>query len=196
MAWRSAPSPSDSLDRAWAQAFGGVAPLGYLLRTTETERWARIYGLPKGRRYPRNRGERSLILERHLAVLKYLVSSFEPSGTLRILVPDGWGTEGVAYSPDVFSGLNAPTFWRYAVDDSRVPIWATNVESTNLDSLGGLLLRVALEEIVGVVIGPTDLHWAYCPYDGGADVIVPTHADVAPFAERFRGWLSEEPTGL
>lgn len=41
-----------------------------------------------------------------------------------------------------------------------------------------------------------DEHWAEAPYDGGADVILPTRAERDALARRHRRWRSTRRDGL
>ncbi|MBX6386610.1 MAG: hypothetical protein IRZ07_27155 [Microbispora sp.] len=59
-----------------------------------------------------------------------------------------------------------------------------------------LLRAVADDEIGGVILGPSDLRWLYHPYDGGADVILPTRGERDALKERHPAWLSPHPSGL
>jgi len=43
--------------------------------------------------------------------------------------------------------------------------------------IDAILRAVADDEIYSVILCPPDLRWLYHPYDGGADVILPTRAD-------------------
>lgn len=55
---------------------------------------------------------------------------------------------------------------------------------------------VADDELGNVIISPMDLRWFYHPYDGGADVILPSTADRDRLRDRHRDWLSSQPSGL
>jgi hypothetical protein len=63
-------------------------------------------------------------------------------------------------------------------------------------SLDDLLRAVADAEAFGVIIADEDLRWLYHPYDGGADVILPTTPERDRLKDRHRDWLSIHPTGL
>lgn len=62
-------------------------------------------------------------------------------------------------------------------------------------SLDSLLLADADDE-GRFVIGAPDLEWLYCPYDGGADVLLPSAAERDALKERHADWLSAHPQGL
>ena len=58
------------------------------------------------------------------------------------------------------------------------------------------LRAVADNELSNVIIGPSDLRWLYHPYDGGADVILPSPTDRDELRNRHSEWLSRHPAGL
>lgn len=47
-----------------------------------------------------------------------------------------------------------------------------------------------------VVIGASDLAWLYCPYDGGANVLLPSPVERDALKDRHADWLSSHPQGL
>ncbi|MEV0456724.1 hypothetical protein AB0H89_16345 [Catellatospora methionotrophica] len=59
-----------------------------------------------------------------------------------------------------------------------------------------LLRAVADDELANVMLAPPDLRWLYHPYDGGADVILPTGGQRDELKHRHRDWLSDHPAGL
>ena len=62
--------------------------------------------------------------------------------------------------------------------------------------LDPVLRAVADGILADVMIAPPDLSWIYHPYDGGADVLLPTNSQRDRIRERHRDWLSAHPTGL
>jgi hypothetical protein len=72
------------------------------------------------------------------------------------------------------------------------------VESWGLDSpeLDPLLRAVADDELANVIMAPPGLDWLYHPYDGGADVILPTSEQRDALRVEYRSWLSNHPAGL
>ena len=64
------------------------------------------------------------------------------------------------------------------------------------DGLDPLLRVVADDRTWGVVIAPDGLDWLYHPYDGGADVLLPSAVCRDKLAAAHRDWLSPHPAGL
>ena len=62
--------------------------------------------------------------------------------------------------------------------------------------LDGLLRYVADDQARGVVITDTALRWLYHPYDGGADVILPSTSERDSLKVRHSEWLSVRTDGL
>lgn len=78
-------------------------------------------------------------------------------------------------------------------DAGRFYFWAASgLSSEEIDTL---LLAVADDEGCAV-IGAPDLAWLYCPYDGGADVLLPSSVERLALKERHADWLSSHPHGL
>ncbi|GAA2905203.1 hypothetical protein Acy02nite_86120 [Actinoplanes cyaneus] len=73
-----------------------------------------------------------------------------------------------------------------------------HVESSGLDSpeLDPLLRAVADDELANVIVTPPGLEWLYHPYDGGADVILPTREQRDALKLEYRSWLSNHPAWL
>ena len=59
-----------------------------------------------------------------------------------------------------------------------------------------LLRVVADDETSGVVIAPSDFEWLYHPYDGGADVFLPSRERRDLLSLAHHRWLSRYPGGL
>jgi hypothetical protein len=58
------------------------------------------------------------------------------------------------------------------------------------------LLLAAADDEGRFLIGAPNLHWLYCPYNGGADVLLPTVVERDTLKERHVDWLSSHPRGL
>jgi hypothetical protein len=64
------------------------------------------------------------------------------------------------------------------------------------DGLDPLLRVVGDDRTWGVVLAPESLEWLYHPYDGGADVLLPTAGRRDELAAAHRDWLSSHASGL
>ncbi|RYF56380.1 MAG: hypothetical protein EOO27_18540 [Comamonadaceae bacterium] len=78
-------------------------------------------------------------------------------------------------------------------DAGRTYFWAASgLSETELDTL----LLAAAEDQDQFTIGAPYLDWLYCPYDGGADVLLPSAAERDALMARHADWLSPHPDGL
>ena len=58
------------------------------------------------------------------------------------------------------------------------------------------VLRLVAEDKAANVMLLSRHGWLYHPYDGGADVILPTREERNLLASEFPAWLSKHPLGL
>jgi hypothetical protein len=205
-----------SMTEVWEQRWPCCQPVAHELPSAFPERWVRFHSLPGSKRYADTPDEYKVLLNRYNTVLHELCGDPElsaghigPAGRDRSRVPEIMvitceiGSRPVATDRDPKSSalLPAASFWAsipwHGCDPdllfahlhvSRLP-WRPGV-------LDDLLTSVADEQICGVIIAPPDLRWLYHPYDGGADVLLPTGALRDRLEHRHREWLSVEPSGL
>jgi hypothetical protein len=57
--------------------------------------------------------------------------------------------------------------------------------------LDNFLLAVADDVVGDAIIGPPDLAWLFCPYDGGVDVMAPSRGARDRLALMFSDWEGE-----
>jgi len=182
-----------ALSRAWDEHWA-EEPLGHALRKAHPDRCIRFWSLPKGKRYADTDAEHAEVLGRHLTVLRTLAED-----TPVWVIAQDWGgrTLESGWSRDAVPGRWP---WRrghdFAVSDELGAVGSFYwVRSFAVEDLAGLLRDVA-DERANVVIGGEDLSWVYAPYDGGADVILPTRAHRDALARRRRRWASKRRDGL
>ncbi|WP_214411268.1 DUF3885 domain-containing protein [Sphaerisporangium fuscum] len=87
------------------------------------------------------------------------------------------------------------TFTSNAANEVMKPSAAASTSAVGVSNLCSLL-AIADDEISNVLLGPADLRWLYHPYNGGADVILPTRAERDALKDRHPTWLSTHPSGL
>ncbi|WP_058749169.1 DUF3885 domain-containing protein [Curtobacterium oceanosedimentum] len=182
-----------ALSRAWDEHWA-EEPLGHALREAHGDRWVRFWSLPKAKRYADTDAEHAEVLRRHLTVLRSLAE-----GTPVWVIAQDWDGRTIesGWSRDAVPGRWP---WRrshdFAVSDEQGAVGSFYwVRSSAVEDLAGLLRDVA-EERANVVVGGEDLSWVYAPYDGGADVILPTRARRDSLARRHRHWRSTRRDGL
>jgi hypothetical protein len=200
--WRglsgSFSEPEDSeraraLNARWDARWPGSAPIGWQL--DRDERWVRFHSLPGSKRYADSPDEYAEILRRHNAVLADLQGTLAPA-RLIVMAEDwdhhsflaGWSRQA----------LPAAWPWRIVRDESdpeAPPAYCWVASGLSAEALDELLLAVA-DEKAEVMLADPDLEWIYRPYDGGADVYLPTVGARDELRERHAGWLSDHAPGL
>ncbi len=189
----------EGLTRLWR----GHRPPGPLfpheLKTVYAHRWVRFHSLPESKRYPDGEAEYAVLLDRYNTVLEELFAGDEVyvvttgrsevsehtdrSAERRAFHPEGtlWTTVDDTYDPDPAFHLR----WYFYAD--RRP-WQRGC-------LDRLLRAVADDVLSGTFVTDAGLTRMYHPYDGGADVILPTPQERDLMRERHAGWLSAHPRG-
>ncbi|WP_445585630.1 DUF3885 domain-containing protein [Streptomyces griseoaurantiacus] len=128
----------------------------------------------------------------------------KPSGRGRGLPPPrrrfcwwrGAGHHGRRFRPD-------DGYWQtLLVEDDPDPRFRTHCHLTvarrpwRHGCLDELLRDIADYKVGGVLITDTRLRYIYDPYDGGADVFLPTPGERDRMRDRHADWLSSHPSGL
>ena len=179
----------------WERTWPGADPLGYVLRVKYSDQWVRFHSLPESKRIAESQAECDEILRRHRTVLHELHGS-DDIRTLHVIAAD-WDWRD---SPPAGRSGDSPGAWPWRsspVDDDpdagRNYFWAAaGLSDQQFDAL---LLAVA-DDQCRMIIGAPDFAWLYCPYDGGADVLLPRPVERDALRERHTGWLSSHPRGL
>lgn len=179
----------------WEHAWPATDPLGYALRVEYADRWVRFHSLPESKRYAENAAEYDEIRRRHRTVIQELHTS-DDFQTLHVIAAD-WDWRDLSAG---WSRRRLPDAWPWRSssfeddpDAGRTYFWAASGLSG--DEIDALLIAVADDEC-RVIIGAPDLAWLYCPYDGGADVLLPSAVERDALKERHADWLSSHPQGL
>jgi hypothetical protein len=183
------------LNDLWEHKWPGADPLGHVLRVEYADQWVRFHSLPESKRYAENAAEYEEILRRHRTVLHELLGS-DDTEALRVIAAD-WGRRDVSAG---WSKHHLPGAWPWRSsqadedpDAGRHYFWAASgLSEPEIDAL----LFAAAADQGRFVIGAPDLEWLYCPYDGGADVLLPSAVERDSLKARHAGWLSSYPGGL
>ncbi|BDD80800.1 hypothetical protein TPB0596_05630 [Tsukamurella pulmonis] len=181
-------------DAAWQSSFGGRPPYAHWLPSYHYERWLRLHSLPESKQYPDTEAEYEVLLDRYFAEIDELhgddewlwVVTFSSSFTRR----------PVRRRAALVDLMPRPRLWRTIIEedceeDEEDLIWThlyLNQVHRDADELRQLL-RLVADAGVPVIVTGSDVTWADCPYDGGADLILPTVAERDRIADRFKQWL-------
>ncbi|MFF4771755.1 DUF3885 domain-containing protein [Microtetraspora fusca] len=189
-----------ALSRLWERQWPECPPFAHWLRDHYPDRWVRFHSLPDSKRYPDNEAEYAVVLDRHHTLL----SELDPGADLLVITAE-W-TDTAATTPQRWPRRSqvAPSarHWRTLIEEPDDPEFRAytqlyaELRPWRPGIIDAVLRAVADDEISGVILGPSDLRWLYHPYDGGADVILPTRSERDALKERHRTWLSKHPLGF
>jgi hypothetical protein len=171
------------------------------LKHAYPDRWVRFHSLPESKRYPEQDIEYDTALHRYNSVLDELFHGQE----VQIVTTD-WSNDP---EPPARSARHAP--WR--PDSSHWTSICTSGGETDPDFItydhlyvsrirwqsgliDDLLRAVADDAAHGVMITSTSFDRIHHPYDGGADVLLPTTEARDALKQRHNDWLSAHPRGL
>ncbi len=183
----------------WQGQFGETPPLAHLLRTSFPDRWVRFHTLPDSKRYASTARETCEILNRLDAVSQNI---YEKSELCWLIFAQENFSEDKKVDKkvleiDIFS---LKYFHSFSHKDSFGDIvhwdfYATCVEwaAQEFHSLFGAISNDQVSQMLWVSISS---HNVFAPYDGGVDVILKSRVERDQLRERFRNWLSAEPSGL
>ena len=197
--------PIEQLDEFWAAEYPDCPPVAFTLKWNYPERWVRFHSLPDSRRYPENEAELQTVLQRHNKILDVLTRGPEPlvlvtvaySSTeqptdrdeaLQTIDPGAqhWRVVSTLEDDEPQDEPGDGDFWHLFASER---VWRVGV-------FDDLLRLVAKDQVANVMLISTDRRFVYHPYDGGADVLLPTQADRDALKAAYSGWLSEHPRGM
>jgi hypothetical protein len=171
------------------------------LKHVYRDRWVRFHSLPGSKRYPDHDAEYDIVFDRHNTVLDELFLGQE----VRIVTAD-WSdaSEPRALSAQHTRWNPGARYWTSVCTDedesdpdfiayihlyvSRGP-WRSGLVDD--------LLRAVADDATGyVMITSLLFDRVHHPYDGGADVLLPTTSERDALKRRHADWLSAHPLGL
>ncbi|WP_007509911.1 MULTISPECIES: DUF3885 domain-containing protein [Pseudofrankia] len=192
---------ASTLTQSWERRWPECPPVAHWLRDRYPDRWVRFHSLPESKRYPTDETEYAIVLRRHYTVL----SALAPGPDL-LVVTSEW-TENVEPGSPVWPTRSqiAPRAWHWRTvleEPDEAPEWRSytqlyaEVMPWRQGAIDAVLRAVANDELANVILAPIDLGWLYHPYDGGADVILPTRERRDALKVQYRAWLSRHSLGL
>ncbi|HJQ07804.1 MAG TPA: hypothetical protein VJ872_20290 [Nocardioides sp.] len=187
-----ASARASHLTELWERTWPLADPLGHELRVAYADRWVRFHSLPESKRYADDASESGEILRRHRTVLAELRGSTGTADLWAIAPGWDWRDSNGGWAKDRLPGAWP---WRIGQIDDDCPAYFWAASGFSDSAVDALLLEVA-DDRGRVLFGAPDLAWLYCPYDGGADVLLPTVAERDALKARHTDWLSTYPGGL
>ncbi|MFJ8630785.1 hypothetical protein [Streptomyces sp. NPDC093568] len=153
----------------------------------------RFHSLPQSKRYAEDESEYAVVLERYNTVLDELFA-----GTDVYVITPHWSAE--AEVPPLPPGAG---YWQSLLaEDDPEPEFRTYCHlfaarrPWQRGCIDELLRDIADDKVAGVLITDTRMRRIHHPYDGGADVFLPTPEERDRMRDRHTDWLSAHPSGL
>lgn len=193
-------SPQE-FEQYWRRQYPKSPPVGYQLREAYKDRWFRVHGLPRSKRYADTEAESEEILRRHNTLLSDLLGdggdyllittgySDTPAPTmsyaqLAVLAGDSRHLFTIpTHEPDE---EGSPSYWHFFMSER---VWEER-------SAEQLLTLIADNVIANILFVSVSEECIYHPYDGGADIIMksPTLRNI--MREKYSEWLPDNASGL
>nr|WP_067686787.1 hypothetical protein [Nocardia jejuensis] len=159
----------------------------------------RFHSLPGSKRYPETAAEYGIVLDRYNTVLDELFSEKE----IHLLTCD-WSNRPEPPARTDSRWNSEARYWTSVRTDPTETdpefISYTHLFVQRLvwhrGAIDALLHAVTDDATAGVMIADLSLERIYHPYDGGADVLLPTGAERDALVRRHPDWLSQHPNGF
>lgn len=191
------PESSDrcaAMAEGWQRNWPNADPISHQLRVRYCDRWVRFHSLPESKRYADSPEEYAEIIRRYRTALAELPGGHAPEHL--VVIAEEFGSRDLATG---WSKRHLPDAWpwrRVEDDDPELGFHYLWVRKGLTDSQLDALLTAVADDQAYVVLAAPNLSWLFCPYDGGADVILPDVATRDALRDRHPDWLSALPSGL
>jgi hypothetical protein len=183
--------------------WGYQAPTSGRLRTAFSDGWVRFHSFANLQRYPPDAADIRQAHRRHRRVLQD-VRRAHGRGRLIFVTAGAGPWEALAEDGSAFildrKPRTVPGLVEWFNAPSDVPTYpylrvygSASVTARQFDRLLG---DIILGAPVSVTVADASMNWLYRPYDGGADVVLPTKTDRDRLARRYAGWVSPLPSRL
>jgi hypothetical protein len=184
----------DAFELDWRTFHPNTPPASWVMRQTPGENWVRFHALPESKRYAETDHERAIIIARMTELAGHVLGEGQECWLVGLGYLDD---EGDLNHKDPLPGLPAaPSFEFTDGDDGTLRILAFGVSSCwRSGAHETVLLQIASNETRGLWMSKADGS-VFAPYDGGADLFLPSKSKVLELRERFSDWLSQHPRGL
>ncbi|RZQ62722.1 DUF3885 domain-containing protein [Amycolatopsis suaedae] len=187
---------TDLHDR-WRHNWQDCPPIAHDLKHSHPDRWVRFHSLPESKRYPGDEAEYATVLHRYNTVLDELFAGED----VLVITPD-WSDDATPEPRPADHERWHPgaEYWTHVSPEhpdfvSYVHLYVSQLPWRR-GALDELLHAVADDETAGVMITSLSMDRIHHPYDGGADVLLPTTAARDALKARHPDWLSTHPGGL
>lgn len=172
---------------AWRTSFGEALPAGFFCRTAMADRWLRIHSLPESKRYAETVAERAELLHRQNAVADYVLGD---GAACQLIITRFDESQIWSLAETVPLGGGAPEHLLATNDDGKkLHFFGLPVTWRN-GSFDELIAAVADDQTGPILLANIQRRCIYAPYDGGADLFLPSREDALQARTQFQPWLS------
>jgi hypothetical protein len=152
----------------------------------------RIHNLPGSRRLPHGEADERELLYRNNVVASAVLGI----GAQCIVVLTEWRPFESFTSWPVAESAPAWTLTEDLRESLATAIFRWKDQRWSPGALDDEILAVARGQAGSLIVFSPHTRGAFCPYDGGADLILPDPADAEAFRRLFAAWRSPLPSGL
>lgn len=190
----------EELTNFWNSEFDDFAPEAHNLKHEYRDRWVRFHSLPESKRYPENEDEYLEVFRRYNSVLQELYGN----GSKVLVVLPEYSEERVPTNPEpallMLFSVCEPwcSIAQHEDDDDYESYWHLHVTEVELNGskLDNLFRMVANDEAGNIMIICPRKGIVFHPYDGGADIVLPTTEKREQLKVKYHQWLSSHPEGF
>lgn len=199
-----------TFEAAWNHFHSGHVPVAHVMRHAKLQHWQRFHSLPASKQYPDTKDEMRTVIARANA-MAYAVLGREDAWLVTYSFEDDHVIEP---PPDAdirrwikkWDATQKRRLQRYAMlptgmtfhDDEDNGSWVIHAASVRWGDrrFVQLLREIALDAAQSSWLWMSNRTGAvFAPYDGGADVFLPTAQEVDQLRSRWRDWLPAFPSG-
>ena len=184
----------------WNDRFKGIAPAGYELRSHLPERWVRYHSLPDSKRYADDAHDYEILLKRANTVATDCLGDGQDCWLAASWYASAHRREKKRWKRDVQGPFDLqPAFkWKHDPADPEEPQCTVFAGSCawRPGAYDNLIRQIADGAHSHVLWVSPATGTIFAPYDGGADLILPSSDAVDEFKGKYASWLSDHAEGL
>ena len=165
-------------------------PLAHMMRKVFPETWLRIHSLPESKRYPENKTDEAIILEKYARFGTALLGEKSHCSILQTRFI------GFPRSADLLPELDWQQIHRINIDENDS--WNSWSAPLIWDPIFFEMqfLEIANRREANIAFLSNDTDCVFIPYDGGADGFSFDAKLIKRLSEEFAPWRSNHPLGL
>lgn len=171
----------------WNNFHEGSPPVGFLLRIDESDRFLRIHSFSQGKRYPKDKKDFALVLEKFTEITNVLFTKDEKVGIFLIDYGNTFYSDSIEWNLGLITDI--PIYWKTKIDEYNDIEGIKFITGSNnwKDGCADAFCMAASENtyssiaLFSYVSGNT-----VCPYDGGFDIFIPDNEKYQNLTKQFK----------